>query len=346
MGSDTAPVGATRRQCLPVVGAMTAIAVVLWRVVPEGTVGAQDHFTYLRTVEYMRQGADYFTAMRDAFGDLGTTLGHARAYRLPGIFLFWRLFPTSWLFGAFVVVVVLGTTYLLARASKTPWAALPVGLYLMAAGRIPWAEAGAFRETWALVEYWTVPLLAGGLLCWRRRQWWWAAALITLAALTREVTAPLLLGGLLAAHVGRLPRRPWFVGVATFSALFAAHLWVAGHHLDPPGNDAVLLGTGAPPGTVLDMTAWVVPGGVVVGLVLWLGAVERLYRRDRLELVFMAPLLLLPLTGLLVDRAYWGIVVVPFTLFYSAELVGQIVAERRPTPPQAAPADGPVSSVA
>ena len=329
MGSHTGIVGTSRRRCLPVVGVMAAVAAVLWRAVPVGSVGAQDHYTYLRTVEYMQRGQDYYTAMRDAFGDLGTTIGHARAYRLPGIYLFWRAIPAEWLYGTFIVVVVLLTTYLLARASTTPWAALPVGLYLMAAGRIPWAAEGELRETWMLVEFWAVPLVAGALLCWRRRQWWWAAALLTLAALTREVTAPLLVGGLVAAHVGGLPRRPWLAGLGAFVTLFGVHLLVAGGHIDPPGNDAILLGTGAPPGTVLDMTAWVLPGGVLAGVVLWFGAVERLYRRDRLELVFMAPLLLLPLTGLLVDRAYWGIVVVPFTLFYTAELLGLLAARAR-----------------
>ena len=321
-----------------------------------GPSGHADHFNYLRTVQHMQDGQGYYPAMRQAFLDGGVTLGRARAFRLPTIFWLWRWIPESLLYATFLLVVVVGTTWLMVRITNHPWAALPVALYLASAGRL---ANTAVSELWLLVEFWSVPALAGGVLAWERGRDGLSAGCFLLAALLREVSAPLLCSGLLVAHLRGRTRRPWLVALGVFSITFAVHLVIAQRYVVTPGNDADLVGTGNAPWSVFGMATFPLPGATALWLIPFALGLYQAWRRDLLLL--LAPVFGLPILGLVVDRPYWGIVVVPFTLLLAGELVAERISDARrrgaaaegssppagtPTPGRGTPAAAPAPASA
>jgi hypothetical protein len=267
----------------------------------------------------MRAGEGYYAAMRQAFLDIDVTIGHARGYRLPTPFWFWELFPADLLYGVFLLVVVVGSLVLLTRITTTV-AALPwVTLVLLYAGRSTGFADEANWEAWMLVELWVVPLILGTVVAWRSRRDGWAAALAAAATLCRETAAVLLIGGLIAAVVDRRPWRPWAVSSVATGLAYLAHVAVASGYADPPGTFAQLFGTGDGIDTVLYMTMWNLPGPVLIGAVLWALGCWRLWHRP--ERWLLAPLFALPLTGLLVNRPYWGILLIPLMVTFAVEQV-------------------------
>lgn len=325
--------------------ALSGLASALWLLlVDAGPQGHADHFTYRRTVAYMQDGRGYYDAMQQAFADIDTTLGHARAYRMPTAFWIWRWIPEDLLYVAFLAVVVVGTTALLVRLTEHPWAVLPVPLYLLHAGRL---EGGGVTELWLLVEFWSVPALVAGVLAWERGRDGLSAGCFLFAALLREVSVPILGMGLVLAHLRGRDRRPWLASLLAFAVAFGVHLTVAGNRIEPPGNDAVLWGTGDPPGTIVHLATYLLPGPAVLWLAAWVLAIWQAHRRDLLLL--LAPVLGLPALGLFVDRPYWGLVVVPFVLWLAGEAVAErLSAERRrgaaaegSSPPPGTPLPGP-----
>ncbi|HSL58519.1 MAG TPA: hypothetical protein VK866_11805, partial [Acidimicrobiales bacterium] len=178
-----------------------ALVVMWWLWVGIRSAAHIDHLAFLRTHGYMRAGEGYYAAMRQAFLDIDTTIGHARGYRLPSPFWFWELFPPGALYGLFLVIVVLGSTVLLTRITARPLVIPWVTLFLLYAGRSTGFANEASWESWMLVELWVVPLILGSVVAWRQRRDGWSAALAAAATLCRETAAVLLIGGLLAALV-------------------------------------------------------------------------------------------------------------------------------------------------
>ena len=187
-----APVEAAVVRARRIVVALSGLLSVAYlTLTAAGPSGHTDHFNYLRTVQHMQDGQGYYPAMRQAFLDGGVTLGRARAFRLPTIFWLWRWIPEGLLYAAFLLVVVVGTTWLMVRLTNHPWAALPVALYLASAGRLANTD---ISELWLLVEFWSVPALAGGVLAWERGRDGLSAAASS-SPRSREVSAPLLFSG-------------------------------------------------------------------------------------------------------------------------------------------------------
>lgn len=290
-----------------------AVAYACWIATPNAH--DIDHLVYVRTLDRMRHGEGFYAAFRDAMSSTGIVTGRARAFRMPLFFEILRWVPPSMLHATFYVVVVVGTALVVLRLSSEPLAAVTVAAYLLLAGQ--WPMQGRSVADWMLVELWTVPLLAGALLAHRRRRWWLAAALVCLASVLREVNAPLLIGGAWYAYRHRASLRPWVTGCCAFLAAFALHLWVASGYVLPHGNDAPLLGTGQFPWSVLHMLQYHDGLPTLLALVLWGVA---WWRVTKLGIVaFVAPMLAIPLLGVLVERSYWGFVVMPFVIMWSTE---------------------------
>lgn len=278
-----------------------------------------DHAAFLRTVEYQQDGQGYYEAMRQAFLDIDTTIGHARGYRIPTAFLVWRWIPLDMLYGAFLVGVVATSALLVARLARNPVSIVAVTAYLLVAGRSIDGYEGVGVESWMLVELWLVPLAIGAVVAWRAERDWLSAGLALAATLLRETAAVLLVGGALAAVIGRRTKVPWLVAPAVGAALYGLHFWVASGYADPPGNFAPLFGTGDPPRTVWEMLRWTVfPTWPMVAALWAIGGLGIWRSRERWLLL---PLLAMPLNGILVDRPYWGIFLVPFLLTYGIDEV-------------------------
>src|SRR3954452_13590585 len=284
-------------------------------LVPGSSTAHTDHVAFLGTLHRMRGGEAYYPAFRDAFlDDVGIRVGQPRAFREPAPFLVWRWLPESALFLTFLVVVVMLTVWLLARASRYPMAALAAGVFLLLASRTTITE-------WLLVELWCAPLIAGCVLAWKRERWWLAAGLAAGVVLIRETAAPLLLAGFVLAIVTARPRKPWLVASGATAALFAVHYAIAGHFVLPNGTESSLQGTGHPPESTFNMLTWPLqqerPLSAAV-LLLWL-ALPFVITRDRRALTPVIGLLAIPLASLFLDRPYWGLMATPFALWLSAD---------------------------
>ncbi|GEM_PF-3393416 len=306
-----------RRRLVLVAAACVAVGIVVYPIWAPGTYRRQyDHVLFLRTAVLMRRGEGFYSATAHAFASGGIPLGRARAFRLPTVFLVWRMIPPSLLHATFLVLVVGGTSLLALRLTSTPQSAVIVAGYLLTSSQLPTSHGAIL--SWALVEYWALPLVFASLLAHRAARWWWAAALACLAALTRETTAPLLLGGLLFAQRRKLPRWPWLAMLGVFVSALGVHLIVASGHTVAHGTDAPLLGTGHFPTSVTHMVTYrpVLPLGAT--LAIWAMAWWRVKQLQLLPLV--GPILAIPLLGLFVERPYWGVVVMPFVLMWATEL--------------------------
>ncbi len=275
-----------------------------------------DHAAFLRTIDLMHGGAGYYEAMRDAFREIDTTIGHARGYRIPTAFLVWRWIPVGWLWGTFLLVAVGGATWAAHRLARTAWAPVAVTLFMLLAGR----SIGTFGfDSWMLVEIWLVPVALASTVAWRGERDWLAAFLALGATLLRETAAVFLIGGLVAALVARRRVTPWLAASGTAVALYGLHFAIASSYVEPPGTFAPLFGTGDPPRTIATMATWTLSTSPWVGVLLLVAGGAGILRSN--ERWLLLPVLCLPLNGLFVDRPYWGIMLIPYLLIYGIDQV-------------------------
>lgn len=325
-----------------------SIAYACWIAPPD--LHHLDHLAFVDTLQRMRHGQGFYAAFRDGLQSVGIVAGRADAFRFPLFFEIVRWIPPSMLHVAFYAFVVVGTSLVVLRLSSEPLAAVTVAGYLLLAGQQP-IRGGSIAD-WMIVELWTVPLLAGALLAHRRRRWWLAAVLVGVAVLFRETNALLLLGGLLYAQRRDVPRKPWIVVASVCALAFAVHLHVATGYVRPHGTDAPLLGSGSFPSSVLHMLQYRDGLPALFALALWGVAWWRATRLGIVELV--GPLLAIPLFGVVVERPYWGFLVMPFVIMWSTEVgvaaLRRFAASRRrgdagSSPPPRTPAPGPRTPV-
>ena len=303
------------------------IVVYGFAVPQRGTYGHFDHFAFQKTVELMDHGENYYDAYRDAFGIERDPPSQARDFRPPFAFMVWRLMPFDQLYTGYLVLVVGVTSLLLLFAARYPIAVVPVTFFLLIAGRIPGSPTS---EEWLLAELWTVPLIAGSYLAWKLRRWWWAAALAALAALTRELTVPVLLMGLVLAHRRKLPRLPWIACSAAAAVALVVHFVVAAQHTVATGQEATIVGSGKGLTSLLHMVDWVLPDPEVRGLIIWIIAIVYLVRHPDDWLLW--PIMLVPLAGFVANRPYWGLLFEPFMILFATEAIVEGFVRRARAP--------------
>ena len=322
-------------------GAATAIIAGLvvgyGLLVPQGGHHAIDHGGALDTLNRMRHGQGFYAAFRDAYLTIGVRLGGPRSFRTPYLFLLLRGVPPSLLYPAFLALVVGGTSAFLLRTTRRPLLVVPVAAYLLLAGRTPGGATGV--EGWLLVELWTVPLLAASTWAWKRERWWASALTLAAAVLIRELALPVLLVALVLAARRRTPLTPWLVGLGVAVAGWALHIALAFQVGAKHGTESPLWGTGQPPWTILHMLvypAWRAPFAVV-GLVVWALALGWAWQH-RGSVPPVGVLLSVPVLGLLVNRAYWGLPIIPFVVLWAGEQATDLAVRARAGTAAPAPA--------
>jgi hypothetical protein len=284
-----------------VLGACAAAAVVAAAASPERQrVHHLDHAAYLHTYHLVRAGTGLYEAAVAGVEHIGASVDQVRVLRQPWVYELWALLPPDALRWSFFVVVAFGSAALAAHVARHPEVGVAAGAWVAVAGVYGGVDA------WLLFELWAVPFVLGTCLAWLRGRDGIAAACALGAMLLRETAVFLPLGFLVAAwRLGR-PLRPWVVATGAAGAALAFHWHVASGYLDPDGGSARLLWTGG-----LDAVAYMTSFLVVpelVGLALWaLGAVL-LWRSALRPALALA---LLPLTGMVVNRPYWGFLVMP-----------------------------------
>jgi hypothetical protein len=280
--------------------AVTVAAIWLGSVKQPGWVDI-DQSTYTRTVDLMQHGKNYYVAMDSALrsGNRGLPSTSIHAFRLPTIFWFWQLTHTfSW---PAALAVLIASASLLGAMS---WP-------LLGAAVLFWLVAMAHplhNATWALVEFWVLPLALLAVLAIRKGAWGWAVVAALGAALVREQAVLLLFGGALAAWAYRSHIWPWVV------ATFAWGVFIFWHGLQVT---PLLSSAGYEPplahGSIWMMFAmagpWIgVAAPILVGFSMW-------RNRFRPEWWLVLPFVtVIPMLGLFMDRPYWGIPVLPLAL--------------------------------
>lgn len=299
--------------------AVTLALCVLYAVLPpaRGAEHFVDQVINRETVDAMRAGSGYYPAMDKALRHHGGAVSSVRAFRLPELFLVWRLLPGPRAVWLLFVGLVAVTALLLLDVTSCPLIVPFVAWYMLNAARPH--IGGVWFDQDLIVELWVVPAAAVVLWGWRRARWVLAAAFAAIASLVRELAVGLVAGGLLAAHVLHRPRRPWLVAAGVVAAGLAAHTAAASGHLVAHGHEIALLGTGGPD-RVATMMGVGLPHPLVLGPLIWILAVARLATDRELRLLF-AFSVTLPLVGFLVGRDYWGFIVTPFLILWAGEAV-------------------------
>jgi hypothetical protein len=178
-----------------------------------------------------------------------------------------------------------------------------------------------------LVEFWALPFLAGALLAWRRQRWWLSAALAGSAVLVRETAALFLVAGLVVAVIDRKPWRPWVLVLGTTAALATAHYAIASQYVLSHGTDEPLRGTARIPQSTLDMLTWPFQHQLLIAfflVALWAAAAYGLAARRTMLPAF--GLLSMPVLGFLVDRGYWGLVMVPLVVWLGTDALVELAS--------------------
>lgn len=277
---------------------------------------AIDHHIDLRTVALMRQGRGYYSAMNRAMLEVGHgPVDEVRAFRMPTVFVLWRWLPGNHAIWLLFVVAVVATGFMTLGVARFALVAPALALLLFATAT---KRAGpGWIDQFAVVELWTCPLNIGALLAWKKGRPGWAAGLAFASVAVRELSAGLLVGGLVAsARTGRA-RLQWIAACGFSALLYVVHTGDTHPFLVAPGTgvELPLLHTGGA-GALIAMMGFALPLGIVLGPVLWTAAVVQCCRtRNELALGMLA----VPLTGFLIARPYWGLVSLPAVLVFGSE---------------------------
>lgn len=262
-----------------------------------------DHLAHRTTLDLVRDGTALHEAVVAGQAAIGNAVSQVRSVREPWIFALWSLVPTSWVEVLFFVVVAGGSAVVIAPVLRFPPAALLVTAYLA------WFGSYGEIEQWLLSEPWTAPLVLGACVAWVRGRWGLASAAAVAATLVRENCVLLQLGFLVFAWRSGRAVRPWAVGLGVTAASLVVHAALAAPHLHDEGHEAALLGSGDP-AFVTNMTRlFGLPG--LVGLGVWVAGLVLLWRS---QLRPALPLALIPLSGFVVGRPYWGALAMPLCL--------------------------------
>lgn len=193
-----------------------------------------DERVYRETLLAMRRGDGYYDAMRAAL----VRKEHAeptqvRAIRPPTLYVALSVFPSRawrWVVG----VVYLAAMLLAWRLGRLygDWGG-PVAVALVGI----WCQAFSYY-LFLHAELWGMPLALGAALALRRERNGVAAALAAVAAVIRELYAPLLVIGFVLARGRR--RMPWVGAAAATVAVYALHAVLAQRVLATHGYEAAM----------------------------------------------------------------------------------------------------------
>jgi hypothetical protein len=278
----------------------------------------RDPAAFRDTYLHMREGLGYYKA-----ADLGLRdhsigpVSSARGMRLPTVFLLWRVvggLHAVWLL--YLALVVVGTTVAAILLVRCPLLAALPALYLYRLG----------RDAYPLTELWAVPFVAWAMAATAANRPRLAAALATVATAIRELAFPMLIGGLIVSVRRRRDWWAWVAGIAVVLAVFAIHSHLASPYLRTPGNEAPLLGSAKFPSSFIDLIGFNLVGRAVIGPALFALAVW--YVNERGWLVAFGPFLAIGLVGILVERPYWGSMIVPFTLLFGGQKFVDLISPR------------------
>jgi hypothetical protein len=224
-----------------------------------------------------------------------------RAYRLPTLFWTWRVTGSfSWTGVVIVLVVSAAIVGVLVR----PLAGAAVGAWLLLMTHE--LGAGVVVDRWGWVEYWTLPFVLGALLAVRWRRWTVAMCLVLVAALCRELVAPMLLTGAIGAWVAGQLVWPWLIGAMTWVVFFTWHALQVLPRLAERGFEKPLIDPGGLNGVLSQSGAFAGAAGLLlIGYVIWT-------RRWTAAWFVALPLVAgIPMVGFVTDRNYWSILVLP-----------------------------------
>ena len=258
-----------------------------------------DLAVYATVVDEM---GSYYDAMERALATIGEgPASTLRAYRLPTLFWAWSLTGSyTW---AGVLLVIVASTALVGVIVR-PLAGAAVGAWLLLMTHE--LGAGVVVNRWGWVEYWTLPLVLGALLAIRKERWILGLCLILLAALSRELVAPLLVTGAIGASVAGERVWPWLVGACTWAAFFMLHAAEVLPRLADRGFEKPLIDPSGISGVLSQSGAFAGVAGLLLAVyVLW---------TRRLTAIWFVTLPLvagIPLAGVITDRVYWSILVLP-----------------------------------
>lgn len=307
---------------------VTAVAIVIicgayvWYAPATPNAEMIDHRLYRLTVEAMRDSGGYYESMDAAFAvvygsERGALIENVRAYRMPTSFYLFAMLPndrTVW----YLFVGLAGVAGVVAsHLVKRPPIGIGVTAYLLSLGMLQFE--GGWSAQFMTIELWAVAPLLGAVLAVQHRRWWPAAILALTAMLIRETAATVLIAGAVMAGLGKVPRKPWLVASALAGVGYLAHALAVMPHIDPGGGESLLQEVVSVL-SVPQMTGFGLPWMLVTGPVLWLFAVRYAIVEHHHWPITVAPLAL-PLAGLVIDREYWGILVVPFVVLWGVDRV-------------------------
>lgn len=315
----------TRAQLLAVGAVGLIVLVALGRSAP-AIPGNIDPAVYQDIVNELRSGQEFHQTVDSVFRRYGMgPVDSVLAIRSPIGFWWLALVGNDTIVWIIFLLVVTAAALVLGSGLDRPVYAIGVIWYFAVVGMAAWTAP----ELWAAV----LVVMAVGLAL--RDRWVEATIAAAVATSLRELAVLVLIGLFLSRLRYRSGWSVPIVGAALCAGLYLWHWSRTAPFLvaDGSGRQAELLGTGQGPGGVLEMMSTWLPGGIIIGPILFLAAVSWAHRHDAVPLV--VPAVGLVLAGLIVDRPEWAIFVVPLTLPLGADEIEHRIRRRlrsSPTP--------------
>jgi hypothetical protein len=277
-----------------------------------------DHFVYERTIQRMQDGEGYYPAMDASLREYIGPAATLRAFREPTAFWWWT--ATNTYRRPFAIALAILCGVLVGHLTSPMWA-LAVGGWLL-------VSTNTFsHQLWGYVHVWAIPLVLLTFWAARRDRWTLAALAAFVTAIVMELAVLLLVGGLVGAIRGDEDHRPWLIAIGAWVAFVAWHVANVTPFLEPSGDEAPLIGTG-------NLVAVVIMAGPHTGLGFLIAVYVLITRRFHPLWWLCAPVIaLIPLSGLIVERGYWGYLVLPLAVcLLGVPATAPLPAPRRPEP--------------
>ena len=276
--------------------------------------GTIDPAVYHRILVSMRDGRRFYDAIDETFRAFGMgPVDSVLAIRSP--IGFWLLAAVGSDLIAWILLLGGATIAgaLMSRVLGQPIHAVWVIVFFAMVGQVAWTAP----ELWASI------LVVVALALALDNRWLPAIAAATVAGSIRELAVLVLVGIIWSRRRSRCELVAAVVGLVAVAGIYLVHWTAVTPYLAAAGDgrQAELLGTGSFPGGILAMMSTWVPGGSVVGPVLFVASLVWAHRRGQLSLV--APVLGLVATGAVVDRPEWATFVVPLTLALGLDEIGR-----------------------
>ena len=298
---------------------------------------------FLKTYYLMERGASYYQAFNQAVTEnayKNGALPNLWVWRLPTVFYLWQLVPGTWglhIFGLFIAlgIIGLGSAYKIGLVLSGSSSYALLSSYFL----YPYLHFAVRNTELMHTEWWAIIPVMIGLWAIMQKKQKTALIFFCLALSIRELLLIPFLGIVILLYLGKFPKwRLYIIPIVTCIIALFLHTIFIQHELQRTITHLTQLRT-HPIGfdiirTSLAFGSWEYYFfDLRLFRLFWMAALITVSLLRRKLAIIILPLLLFPLTFLLIgsskDNDYWGVLYMPFVLILAPHFLTVISGKVR-----------------